>query len=130
MSCSRTTQHDRYEYAPAYSEGPVVPTDYRWLTGACPDPVTGRDAGEEDCIQRTAPCLATQTQDARRESGYLKEKRFGTKLGGGGGSVTLENHGQVRTLREVRTKEERYVLAASYSQPRDLRESRREIRWG
>jgi len=45
-------------------------------------------------------------------------------------AVTLENHGQVRTLREVRTKEERYVPAASYSQPRDLRESRREIRRG
>ena len=44
--------------------------------------------------------------------------------------VILENHRQVRTVREVRTKEERYVPAASYSQPRDLRESRRKIRRG
>jgi len=58
-ACSRTTQHEKYEYAPAYSEGPVVPTDYRWPSGACPDPTTGRDAGEEDYIQRTAPCPAT-----------------------------------------------------------------------
>jgi len=44
--------------------------------------------------------------------------------------VTLENHGQVRTLREVRTRGERYVPVASYPQPGDFRESRWEIRQG
>jgi len=54
-----------------------------------------------------------------------------SSLGFGSGQIVrLEDHGQVHTLREVRTKKERYVSAASYSQLRDLRESRREIRRG
>ena len=54
------TTHDEYEYAPAYSEGPVSELKSRAYFGK-----TGRDAGVEDCIQRRLSSTAVRTQETK-----------------------------------------------------------------
>ena len=95
----------QYEYAPAYSEGPIVrgcPVSTGW-------PAIGRDSGVEDCIQRAR----IMSGNIYSERGGLLEKlhSFGMKPRGGGGSVTLEYHRTVRT--PVRTQG-RYVFLERY----------------
>jgi len=63
--------------------------------------VIGRDAGVEDCIHRASIMSGNIYFRKRRATSIKKLQGFGTKLRGGGGSVTLEyrrpEHTPVRT---------------------------------
>jgi len=92
----------QYEYAPAYSEGPVVSQVPGARGRVAAGRITGRDAGEEDCIQRYSQDgrvahsadkhYVRQYYEPTKEMGYLEKRllRFRIKLRGGGGSVTPE----------------------------------------
>jgi len=92
----------QYEYVPAYSEGPVVSQVPSAQGRVAAGRITGRDAGEDDCIQRYGQDgrvahsadkhYVRQYYEPTKEMGYLEKwlLRFGTKLRGGGGRVTPE----------------------------------------
>jgi len=69
LGLKRRSQYEptrQYEYAPAYSEGPVS-----GLKGQAYSSKTGRDAGVEDCIQRRRSSTTARTR-TRKSDGLLR----------------------------------------------------------